>query len=398
MFNTLTVEQTMLKLISNANVFAPQPMGLCHLLIAGEKIIYIGVDAPQIDAKLNCEKVDLAGASLVPGFIDGHAHITGGGGETGPASRVPPVFLSQFTQSGVTSVVGVLGTDDLTRNTQTLVTQAYGLRAEGMSAWCHTGGYHLPLTTLTGSARGDITFIDPVIGVGELAISDHRSSQPTLAEFLRVASEAHVAGLMTGKAGILHIHMGDGKRGLQLVREALDQSEIPARVFNPTHINRNKSLFEEALPLANLGVRLDVTAFPAGHSEPGWSAAQAFLRYREAGYPADRLTISSDGGGCLPHFNDEGEPVRMGVGCASTLPETFQDILQAGVPMSEALAPFTANVADLLKFSHKGRLQEGNDADMVVLDEQHKITDVMALGRWHKRQGATQIYGTYEQA
>ena len=394
----------MLQLITNANLFAPEAMGICHVLVAAEKIVYIGSQLPVLDELLDVEVTDIEGATLVPGFIDGHAHITGGGGETGPASRVPPVFLSQFTQYGVTSVVGVLGTDDLTRNTQSIVTQAYGLREEGMSAWCHTGGYHLPLTTLTGSARGDIVFIDPIIGVGELAISDHRSSQPTLDEFLRVASEAHVAGLMTGKAGILHIHMGDGKRGLELVREALDISEIPARVFNPTHINRNKALFEEALPLSHRGVRLDVTAFPAGHSEPGWSAADAFLRYRNGGYPADKLTISSDGGGCLPHFNAEGELLRIGVGRSSTLVETLREVLNHQVPhapqvsMAEALAPFTSNVADLLKLSHKGRLQQGKDADMVVLDKDYNICDVMARGRWHKRHGKTQIFGTYEQS
>ena len=388
----------MFHLIKNANVFAPQAMGLCHVLVVAEKIIYIGAHEPVLDDIFDVEVVDLAGESLVPGLIDGHAHITGGGGETGPASRVPPVFLSQFTHSGVTSVVGVLGTDDLTRNTQSIVTQAYSLREEGMSAWCHTGGYHVPLTTLTGSARSDIVFVDPVIGVGELAISDHRSSQPTLDEFLRIASEAHVAGLMTGKAGILHIHMGDGKRGLELVREALDHSEIPARVFNPTHINRNKTLFEEALPLSLRGVRLDVTAFPEGHSDPGWSAAEAFLRYRKGDFPLDKLTISSDGGGCLPHFNEEGEPVRMGVGCSSTVSETLREILSHKVPMAQALAPFTTNVADLLKLSHKGRLQQGKDADMVVLDKHNNITDVMARGRWHKRHGQTQIFGTYERS
>ena len=81
--------------------------------------------------------------------------------------------------------------------------------------------------------------MDAIIGVGEVAISDHRSSQPTLDELLRLASEAHVGGLMSGKAGILHLHVGDGPRGLDLVREALDRSEIPARVFNPTHVNRS---------------------------------------------------------------------------------------------------------------------------------------------------------------
>ena len=386
----------MLQLIKNANVFAPEPLGVCHVLVANETIIYIGKELPKLDHFLAFEETDLDGASLVPGFIDAHAHITGGGGETGPASRVPPVALSKFTMAGVTSVVGVLGTDDITRNTQTLVTQAYGLREEGISAWCHTGGYHLPLTTLTGNARSDIVFIEPVIGVGELAISDHRSSQPTLDEFLRVASDAHVAGLMTGKAGILHIHMGDGERGLSMVRDALNASEIPARVFNPTHINRNKPLFEEALALSHSGCYLDITAFPKGHCEPGWSASEAFLRYQDGDFPTDKLTISSDGGGCLAHFDEQGVATRVGIGCPSTLIETLQELVQNNVSIHQALPVFTSNVADLLRLENKGRLHQGFDADMIVLDDGHNITDVMARGRWHVRNSSPQIMGKYE--
>jgi len=88
----------------------------------------------------------------------------------------------------------------------------------------------------------------------------------------------------------------------------------------------------------------------------------------------------------------------MGVGCSSTLSETLREILSHKVPMAQALAPFTTNVADLLKLSHKGRLQQGKDADMVVLDKHNNITDVMARGRWHKRHGQTQIFGTYERS
>lgn len=386
----------MFQLIKNANVFSPTALGLCNILIVGESIAYIGKDVPVLDTNFDVQIVDADGASVTPGFIDAHAHITGGGGETGPNSRVPPVFLSQFTKAGVTSVIGVLGTDDLTRNTQNLVTQAYGLRAEGISAWCHTGGYHVPLTTLTGSARSDIVFIDPIIGVGELALSDHRSSQPTRDEFFRIASEAHVAGLMTGKAGIVHIHMGDGKRGLSLVRDALDTTEIPARTFNPTHINRNKDLFSEALTLTKLGCRVDMTAFPKGHEEPGYSAATGFMMYREGGYDLGLLTVSSDGGGCLPQFNSEGDVTRLGVGTSSTLPETLQDIIAQEVTLDEVLPIFTSNVADLLRLSKKGRLEKGKDADLIILDENCQIRDVMARGQWHVREGEAKILGTYE--
>ena len=386
----------MLKIIKNAHVFSPKDLGICHMVIAGQKIVYIGAELPQIDALLAVETVDANGARVTPGIIDAHAHITGGGGESGPASRVPPVFLSEFTLAGVTSVVGVLGTDDLTRNTQTLVTQAYGLREEGLSAWCHTGGYHLPLTTLTGSARGDIVFIDPIIGVGELAISDHRSSQPTQDEFLRVASDVYVAGLMTGKAGILHCHMGDGTRGLEMLRAALETSEIPARVFNPTHVNRNLSLFQEAKELSKRGCYIDLTAFPSGHVDPGISAADAYLEYHAGGYPMNRLTISSDGGGCLPAFDHEGNLTRMGVGLSGTLPETLKTLVEHDVELSDALAPLTSNVADCLKLHAKGRLEVGMDADLIVFDDAMQVRNVMALGRWHVKDASAIIVGTYE--
>ncbi|MDA5093698.1 beta-aspartyl-peptidase [Aliiroseovarius sp. KMU-50] len=387
----------MLKLIKNALIHAPDPLGIGHIVIAGERIVYLGSTMPDLPDLFETEVFDAEGAPVVPGLIDGHAHITGGGGETGPASRVPPMGLSSFTKAGVTSVVGVLGTDDLTRNTQTLVQQAYGLRDEGLSAWCHTGGYHVPLTTLTGSARGDIVFLDPVIGVGELAISDHRSSQPTLDEFLRIASEAHVAGLMTGKAGIVHCHMGDGERGLSMLEQAIATSEIPARVFNPTHINRNKPLFEQAVALARHGCYVDATAFPCEHVDPGISAADAYLQFRDAGDKVDRFTISSDGGGCLPAFDHDGNLTRFGVGLCDILPETLAELVRAGVPLSEALAPFTSNVADLLKLHRKGRLKVGMDADLVVLDENLAVRHVMAGGEWHVREGQVARRGMYEQ-
>ena len=297
----------MFELITNAEVYAPRSLGIQNLLICVGKIVYLGERVPQFDDSLSVQITDLDGARLIPGFIDAHAHITGGGGEAGPSTRVPPPPLSQFTRAGVTSVVGLLGTDDLTRNTQTLLTQVMGLREEGLSAWCYTGGYHLPATTLTESVRSDIVNLEPVIGVGEVALSDHRSSQPTRDGILRLASEAYVAGLMTGKAGIVHFHLGDGERRLSMIRDCLEQSEIPSRVFNPTHVNRNKALFEEACELTARGCTVDMTAYPAEFNDAGWSAEQAAARYFEKGFDPKKLTISSDGGGCLPKFDALGE-------------------------------------------------------------------------------------------
>src|SRR5690606_7419141 len=253
---------TPLLLIRNADVHAPRALGLRHLLVGGGKVLWMGEAATDCPAGYGIEAMDLEGARLVPGFIDGHVHVSGGGGEAGFSTRVPAPLLSRYTTAGVTTVIGLLGTDDVSRGTAELLSHVYALREQGLGAWAYCGGYHFPPTTLTGTVRGDIAFAEPLIGVGEVAISDHRSSQPTVDELLRLASEAHVAGLMTGKAGIVHLHLGDGPRGLELVRQALDGSELPPRVFQPTHVNRRKALFEEALDLARQGCHVDITAFP----------------------------------------------------------------------------------------------------------------------------------------
>ncbi|HJW44885.1 MAG TPA: beta-aspartyl-peptidase, partial [Lysobacter sp.] len=336
------------------------------------------------------------GRRLIPGLIDGHVHVTGGGGEAGFSTRVPAPMLSRYTRAGVTSVVGLLGTDDVARSTRELLASIYALREQGLNAWGYSGGYHLPPTTLTGSVRGDIVFAEPLIGVGEVAISDHRSSQPTLDELLRLASEAHVAGLMTGKAGIVHLHLGDGARGLELVRRALEQSELPARVFNPTHVNRRKALFAEAVELARRGCSIDITAFPVAEGEDAWSAADALQRYLDSGAPVELVTISSDAGGCLPCFDHDGRVCGMAVGESGALLATLNELLGRGLAMSAALPALTSNPARLLRLTGKGRIAAGADADLVALDATGAARDVWIAGEAHVRAGAVQRRGIFE--
>ncbi len=387
----------MLSLLLNANIYAPAKRGIQHILLAGDRIVWMGNARPDLPSGLNVTTTDLGGRRVIPGLIDPHVHITGGGGESGAESKVPPLALSQFTRGGVTSVVGLLGTDDATRHPRELVTAVYGLRAQGLSAWNWTAGYHIPPVTITGSVRGDIAHIECIIGV-KTAISDHRSSQPTRDELLRLASEAHVGGLMTGKAGLVHLHVGDGVRGLEPIREALAGSELPPRVFNPTHVNRRKALFEEAIALAKQGSWVDITAFPVADGEDAWSAEAALMRFLDAGAPAERVTISSDGGGCLPTFDADGRVTQMDVGQPGALAFTLRRLLELGVPLERALPAFTSNTAQLLRLARKGEIVLGADADLVVLDDKGGVQDVMAMGRWHLRNGAHIVGGQFESA
>jgi beta-aspartyl-dipeptidase (metallo-type) len=385
-----------MELLRNIDLYDPTPKGHSHLLVGGERILWVGDEAPDLPKTLGVVERDLEGRRIIPGLVDCHVHLTGGGGEAGMHSRVPPLRLSRITSGGVTTVIGLLGTDDTVRSPAELVATARGLNEQGLSAWCYTGGYHVPPVTLTGSVRSDIAHIDLMIGVGELAISDHRSSQPTLDELLRVAGDAHVAGMMTRKAGIIHLHVGSGPRGLELVRQAIRGSELPPSVFHPTHVNRRKALFDEAMALAKGGCAIDITAFPVEEGEDAWSAPEALTRYLEAGLPPARVTISSDSGGCLPVFDADGRVIHMDVGRPSAMAEVLKTLLDCGQPLERVLPAFTSNPANLLLLARKGHLTSGSDADLVVLDEDGTVRDVMARGRWHVQEGRSLVRGTFE--
>ena len=387
-------------LLRNAETFAPRPLGASDLLLGGGKVLWIGRagEFPGLPQSLQAavETLDLEGRRLIPGLIDGHVHVTGGGGEAGFRTRVPPVPLTRFTTAGVTTVVGLLGTDDVARGTRDLVATVHALREEGLNAWAYTGGYHVPPTTLTGSVRGDLVFIEPLLGIGEVAISDHRSSQPTFDEIVRLGADAHVAGLMTGKAGVLHLHLGDGPRGLELVRRALAETELPARVFNPTHVNRRRALFDEAVALAKAGCTVDVTAFPVEEGEDAYSAADALRRYLDSGAPPERITISSDAGGCLPCFDADGRVCSMDVGSAGELLKTLRELLGGGLSLEQALPAFTSNPARLLRLAGKGEIAVGADADLVALDAAGLADTVIIRGAVHVRDGRAVRRGTFE--
>jgi beta-aspartyl-dipeptidase (metallo-type) len=386
----------MLTLLKNADIYAPEHLGTGHVLLGGGKILYVGDAIPDIDSALLAGNLDLQGAKMIPGLIDAHVHCTGGGGEGGFATQVPAPTLSNFTLAGVTTVVGLLGTDDETRTMSNLLARTRALREEGLSAWCWTGGYHIPVKTLTGSVRSDIVNIECIIGLGELAISDHRSSQPGFDELARLASEAYIAGMLSRKAGILHLHLGDGPRGLELVRRLLDETELPAGMIHPTHVNRRRVLFEEACELSLRGVTIDVTAAPVEDADGEWSAEDAWENYHQQLCPPENLTMSSDSGGCLPVFDDKGRLQSMDVAPCSTLIEALRTLVGRGHDLEKVLPCMTSNVARLLRFDAKGRIAAGMDADLVSLDSEQKVQNVFARGRLMVRDGAALVTGTFE--
>jgi beta-aspartyl-dipeptidase (metallo-type) len=385
-------------LIRNAEVYAPAPVGRCDILLAGGRVIRVEPGI-RLDPAY-CDVVDASGCLALPGLVDSHVHMAGGGGEGGYATRTPELSISDAIRGGVTTVVGCLGTDGVTRSLAGLLAKARGLDEEGISTYIITGYYAVPVHTLTGSIERDLLFIDKVVGVGEIALSDHRSTQPTFDEFARLAAEARRGGILSGKAGVVNVHMGDGPRGLAYLRRVLAETEIPASQFVPTHINRNPSLFAEGIEYARAGGLVDFTTstVPAYLAEGEVKCSVGLRRMLEAGVPVTQVTFTSDGQGSLPSFDAQGRTVGLGVGRVTSLFGEVRDAVRdEGVPLETALQVITSNPARIFKLKGKGSLAAGGDADLLLVTPGDlSILGVIAKGRWLMKDGEPLAKGTFE--
>ena len=359
----------MLTLLRVARVFTPRPSEATDILLSGGRIAYVG---PEISVPTDwpvavTERPDL---TAVPGFIDQHVHATGGGGEGGPVTRCPEITAQQIAERGIATIVGLLGTDGISRSPADLLAKVRGLRAEGIDAYMYTGNYRVPPPTLTGSVQRDLAWVPEVLGVGEIALSDHRSSQPSFDELARLVADARVGGMLAGKRGICHFHMGDGARGLELLRRLLSETEIPAEQVIPTHVNRITHLLDDAADFAKrFRASVDVTAFDGdpGDGLTGFDGVRALL---ERGVPAELITLSSDCQGSLPEFDAQGRLTKLSVASNGPLLNDWRTLVREGVlELPDALGLLGANVARVLGLqARKGQLVEGFDADVTLLD------------------------------
>ncbi|EAT10817.1 beta-aspartyl-peptidase [Bermanella marisrubri] len=377
----------MFTLIKNSEVYAPHYLGKCDVLIADGRIAYIDSEIDFAMGEL-IDVVDANGKILTPGFVDSLVHITGGGGEGGFNTRTPELDFFDAVNAGVTSMVGALGTDATTRTLGDLFGKTQALNADGLNCFMYTGSYEIPVKNISGSLRDDIIFIDPVIGVGEIAIADKRGSQPTTHELARIAADARVGGLLSGKSGIVMIHTGASETYLDILHETCRDYDVGINQFYPTHINRTLSLLQAGAEFTKQGGTIDLTASTNDHliRTGDIPAGEGLAKLLNMGVSPDKITFSSDAQGSLPHFDANGRLDGLDIGSISSLHfEMVRAVKDYDITLDKSLACITRNPAKVLGLKQKGEVKKGFDADLCLLDRDSlAVNSVMSRGKWLK--------------
>lgn len=379
----------MFKIIKNANLYTPAPVGKKDILICGDKIVAIedSLDAYKFPGEV--EVIDVQGATVTPGFFDQHVHLTGGGGEGGPATRVPPVMPSQLLRAGVTTVCGVMGTEGTTKFPEELYAKVMGLRQEGLTAFMHTGSYQFPSPTITGNARKDIIAVEPVLGV-KIALADHRCSFPTDDEMLKLVADVRMGGMLSGKKGVLHVHLGDFGGAYEQF-ERLIARGLARHHFSPTHTGREPKLFEQAIEFAKKGGVIDITS-GGGNVYPFVECVERVLK---AGVDRSRITMSSDGNGSMPKFDENGNMIAIVAAPVNANHSMLKEMVAAGIDFETALMMTTSNVADSLGVK-EARVNVGATANLCVLTKDLDVDTVMARGIVWVQGGQSVKLGNFE--
>jgi beta-aspartyl-dipeptidase (metallo-type) len=375
-----------LKWLKHVELFTPEPIGPGEVLVAGNKVLAVRRQSDaewELRGLKGIEVIDGQGGRLTPGLIDQHIHITGAGGKYGFGSMTPEVHVKDLIACGTTTVVGLLGTDGTARSLNTLYGKCASLEAEGISARMLTSYFGLPSKTITGNVHDDLLFVDRVVGC-KIAIADVRSSYPTAHQILALLREIQVGGMISGKGGVLHFHLGALPEGMDLLFELVEQYHVDINRLSPTHLGRTEHLFEQAKRFTKLGGMADLSTGGTQFRRPWEVLAEAHAD----GADLRQFTMSSDGNAGIGILNDAAELIGFKKAPIDLNLWNLQQLLrETDVPIELALGLLTTGPAKTMGLAGKGLIAPGADADFCWFDADWNLQGVMGRGRLHMHSG-----------
>ncbi|WP_082008415.1 amidohydrolase family protein [Photobacterium gaetbulicola] len=166
---------------------------------------------------------------------------------------------------------------------------------------------------------------------------------------------------------------------------------LPIHHFSPTHVARTEPLFNQAIEFARKGGFIDITSGGSRFTPP----EQAVKYAMASGVEAHHITISSDGNGSLPKFDETGALVGMAAADVNSNLLILPKLINAGIAPELAIAMVTANVADSLGIK-KGRVEAGFDADLCIFNDDFSLNSVIAHGKTMMLNGKMLVTGNFE--
>ena len=381
----------MFKLIKNGHVYAPENLGVKDILLWEDRVIKIG-EGLKIPEGFEGQEFDVTGKIIIPGIVDTHVHITGGGGEGGFTTRTSEITFEEIAEAGVTTLVGVLGTDGYARRVEDVLVKCMALREEGFDCYFLTGSYTFPITTMRGSVAEDIIFNEYCLGTGEVAHCDHRGSLMRYEEFTRLAADTRNGARLAGLKGVLNIHLGNYPDPADFFIRACEEDITFRPLIVPTHVTRKYDVFDSCLKFLEYGGQIDITAGSDGDAaQKSYGSVEGLeIIYKKYG-TLDRVTMTSDGNGSAPIWDELGNMIGMGKGSSKVLLADLKKATQRGViPFEETLRTMTTIPAAVYGLKNSaGTIVENGTANFAILDENLDLVETILNGKlvWLKGKG-----------
>lgn len=378
-------------LLTGGTVFAPDELGTADILSVSGGIASIsapGALAPDAVSDIlgDVSIIDCTGSLVMPGLVDSHLHILGGGGGQGFDTRIPELPADAILEAGITTCVGMPGVDTISKPPTALLARAAALNQQGVRAVAMAGGFHWPAPTVTGDLFRDLYALPQLVGV-KVALGERIATAPGVAELARLLSELEWLAGATGRAALLHAHLGTRNSAAVLIREALHHSGAAPERVHLTHANYTRDTLAAAIELGGLGCLIDVNPLlnpdrVAGSVDP----VDAVRQLLDAGIPVERLTLSTDGNASVPRVTPSG--TRETFSYQLGLLGTVRDLVASGVVgVASAISLVTRNPARALRLNPVGTLAVDAPADLLVTDSGFSVRHVISGGELVVRDG-----------